>query len=471
MKYYVSLFLVFVLANVSFCQLEILWSNTYSGIQYAGLSNLILTSDESYVIAGYVQREDDINGGYCGNLVKFTDDGEIEWETILTRESLFVPSGAIETSDGGFAITGDQACFMGPPFVVRTDSEGEIVWTRTYEVQSLYDILETDDGGFIVVGGFIILKLDEAGEIVWSNQVSFENHGISIYSIINSNENGYTLLTQTSDPDNPETILIFTNSEGDSTDSWTYPGEINIRIKTIELLPDQGYLLTGSYRNEQGISIPMAVEIDFEGNITSEVMFSFEFNWYGKSSSIIKTRDGGFALGSCTDHNVDPDFLLFKTDANGEIIWQGTYSAEEREGVSHLLQNEEGDYVLAGVINSINEPSGDGWQIVKARYDSANVVNPGYSYPTNYAIHSAFPNPFNSTTTIDYNLSLGSQVSIEVYNIHGQLVDVLVDGIMSVGRHRVVWDAEDVSAGVYLVQMKNSSGNSKSLVQKVILVK
>ena len=474
MKYFISLFLVCAFTSISYCQLEILWFDTYEGTWYAGVSNIILTSDNSYVIAGYVTREDEVNESYCGNLVKYNNNGEVEWETYLTRESLYVSSGAIETSDGGFAVTGDQACFMGPPFVVKTDSDGEIEWTMTYDVNCLYDILGTEDEGFIIVGvqdaTGIIQKLDDQGEVIWSNQFSAEDQYIAITSVINSNDRGYTLLISTGGPDAPESFLIFTDSEGDSTSSWTYPGDVNFRINTIELLPEEGYLLTGSYRNDHGHHIPMVVIIDFEGNVTSEIQFNFDYNWYGKSASIIRTQDDGYALGSSSDDNINHDFILVKTDANGEIIWQGTYGTEESESVSHLLQNEEGDYILTGVIDYLDGQSGDGWLIVKARYDSSNVVGPRELHPNKYTLLSAYPNPFNSTATISYSLPFASQVSVNVYNIRGQLVEVLLDGMMSAGMHNAIWDAEDMTAGVYIIKMISEDKLHSENVMKVVLV-
>ncbi len=90
--------------------------------------------------------------------------------------------------------------------------------------------------------------------------------------------------------------------------------------------------------------------------------------------------------------------------------------------------------------------------------------------PQECTLYPAYPNPFNSTTTITYTLPLQSNVAMQVYNTRGQLVDVLLDRVMPAGRHSVVWDASRFSAGVYLVRMVDRDRNSKE-TQKVVLLK
>jgi len=89
---------------------------------------------------------------------------------------------------------------------------------------------------------------------------------------------------------------------------------------------------------------------------------------------------------------------------------------------------------------------------------------------TEFSITSIYPNPFNSSTTISYALSVQSDVSLQIINLRGQLVDVLVDRVMLAGMHSVVWDAENMSAGVYLISMREEGGRMMG-IQKVVLVR
>ena len=100
----------------------------------------------------------------------------------------------------------------------------------------------------------------------------------------------------------------------------------------------------------------------------------------------------------------------------------------------------------------------------------ATVDNNFTQHPTSFILHPAYPNPFNSSTTITYTLPTLSNVSLSIYNTRGQLVDVLLDRVMPAGRHSLVWDGNEMSAGVYLARMKVDSGRMRGM-QKIVLVK
>ena len=84
-----------------------------------------------------------------------------------------------------------------------------------------------------------------------------------------------------------------------------------------------------------------------------------------------------------------------------------------------------------------------------------------------------YPNPFNPTTTINYDLAKSGDVNIEVYNVKGQLVKTLVNGYQEAAAHTVVWNGKDnsersVASGVYFYKMQTSDYKS---INKMILMK
>jgi len=74
--------------------------------------------------------------------------------------------------------------------------------------------------------------------------------------------------------------------------------------------------------------------------------------------------------------------------------------------------------------------------------------------PAEYHLISAFPNPFNSSATIQYSLNSDSRVLLQVYDLTGRLVKTLVQGDVSAGVHSVVWNASDVAGGIYVCRMQ-----------------
>ncbi len=84
-------------------------------------------------------------------------------------------------------------------------------------------------------------------------------------------------------------------------------------------------------------------------------------------------------------------------------------------------------------------------------------------------MHQNFPNPFNPTTTIRFDVAQSSVVSLKVYNLLGQVVTTLVDGQnMSQGTYQVQWNAKDLASGIYLYQLE--AGDVK-VSRKMILLK
>ncbi len=70
-----------------------------------------------------------------------------------------------------------------------------------------------------------------------------------------------------------------------------------------------------------------------------------------------------------------------------------------------------------------------------------------------------FPNPFNPSTVISYQLPVNSQVSLKIYNLLGQEVRTLVNGYETAGTKQITWDGKDnhgntVSSGVYIYRLQ-----------------
>lgn len=123
-----------------------------------------------------------------------------------------------------------------------------------------------------------------------------------------------------------------------------------------------------------------------------------------------------------------------------------------------------------------------------AKYDFPNFTNYVYEVyntgsPTsiagslpvnlNFELKQNFPNPFNPTTTIEYALEKPGFVSIDIYNIKGELMDNLYSGYRKEGTYREIWNGESklggkVSSGTYFYQI---SQEGRQETKKMILLK
>ena len=90
------------------------------------------------------------------------------------------------------------------------------------------------------------------------------------------------------------------------------------------------------------------------------------------------------------------------------------------------------------------------------------------SLPVEFALHPAYPNPFNPSTMISFDVPELQNVSVQIFNITGQLIETLINGNIESGKHEVIWDAGNLPSGIYFVQLKSGE---KTITQKLTLLK
>jgi len=92
----------------------------------------------------------------------------------------------------------------------------------------------------------------------------------------------------------------------------------------------------------------------------------------------------------------------------------------------------------------------------------------GAKIPTEFGLQRAYPNPFNPTTTISYQLASASLVKISIYDVRGKLVETLVNGQKDRGNYSIVWDAGGLSSGIYFYKIAAGEYNK---VNKCLLIR
>jgi len=110
--------------------------------------------------------------------------------------------------------------------------------------------------------------------------------------------------------------------------------------------------------------------------------------------------------------------------------------------------------------------------ILKAALGALGVVlavNPkNNNAPHDFALSQNYPNPFNPTTKINFSLPKNAHVTLDVYNIEGQLVKQLINGEMSLGVHTIEFNASSLASGIYLYRIITPE---YTMTKKMILLK
>ena len=88
--------------------------------------------------------------------------------------------------------------------------------------------------------------------------------------------------------------------------------------------------------------------------------------------------------------------------------------------------------------------------------------------PTEFSIISAYPNPFNSTVLIGYDVGRESEVNLSVFDVSGRMVENLYHGNAVPGTYKTSWQAPNMPTGVYMVRLETIEGVKST---KLMLIK
>jgi hypothetical protein len=155
-----------------------------------------------------------------------------------------------------------------------------------------------------------------------------------------------------------------------------------------------------------------------------------------------------------------------KTDTDGNMIWEKSYDGHIDDRVRAMQQTTDGGFVLAGAGHMTLEDNN--LYLYLARTAPVVGVEEGEPIPASFMLHSNYPNPFNATTRIQYDLPTASDVTIEVFNILGRKVESFSNEMQQAGHHTVIWNAEDFSTGMYFYKL---TAGEYSESKKMLLIK
>ena len=116
----------------------------------------------------------------------------------------------------------------------------------------------------------------------------------------------------------------------------------------------------------------------------------------------------------------------------------------------------------------------DTWDVAGMRGSgSHNVVAEGAYVPEKFALHDNFPNPFNPSTVITYDLAVDGFVDLSIYNVVGKKIKTIVSQNETAGRKITAWYGRDdagntLSAGMYFYRL---TAGGKVFTKKMVLMK
>ena len=464
-------------------QPDSLWSRTFGGSSMDECYSVHQISDGSYILGGYT-------GSYgAGNrdfwLLKTDADGDSLWTRTFGGMYQDECRSIQQTTDGGYILGGFTYSYGAGStdfWLLKTDTSGALEWSYTFGGGSLeicYSVQQTTDGGYILGGytnsfgaggyDFWFVKTYPGGTEQWSRTFGGSDDDVC-WSIQQTSDGGYILGGYTASFGAGSTDFWLVKMDANGAEEWrrTFGGSDEDVCFSVQQTTDGGYILGG-------YTVPYGVGFSDFWLVKTDASGIEEWNrTFGGSSSeaclsVQQTSDGGYILGgyAASYGAGNADFWLVRADANGDSLWSRTFGGSGQDECRSVQQTTDGGYILGGNTSSYGAGSWDFW-LVKTGPDPSAAEPQINLVPVKFALHPNFPNPFNPSTAIRYDVKQTGHVRLAIYNLLGQEVASLVDGQQLAGTHTITWNASNVPSGIYLCRME---ADGFAQTRKMLLVK
>ncbi|MDP8268080.1 MAG: T9SS type A sorting domain-containing protein [Candidatus Tenebribacter davisii] len=424
---------------------------------------------------------------YC-YIQKFDNDGDAVW----ANDTVVSNAGGITAWTQVFNIItdGNNGCFISwhdsrgggtisYPFAQHVNADGTVAFTAngvqlTTEMdrQSFYpeSVYYEDTNELITYWGqtdgnqnnhgITGQKVDVTGNLLWgdngNNLISISSDYIQMVGLRKANEDLMLFLEDYTNAVDAHVVAAKIDQDGNyawTEEQITMCSVESEKVHNVVSQLSNGMFVASWEDSRNGGKDIYAQNINLDGTLGASILNgTIEGN---------VTLNGG--SGIVTEVEVETGGVIVNPDTNGDYIITlapGTYD------VTASLEDYTPQTTPPIVVTSGNIISGVDF-ILEPIVSTEDVIIAHNELGSNY------PNPFNPVTNIFYTIKEISNVTIQVYNLKGQLIKMLVNENKETGEYSVIWDGTDisnkpVSSGVYLYKMRSGSYSSS---RKMILMK
>jgi len=291
-----------------------------------------------------------------------------------------------QTSDGGYIVCGSTESYgsgNADVWLVKTDARGDTLWTRTYggvNWEEGYSVEQTTDGGYIIAGytnspgagsdDVYLVKADSSGDTVWTRTYGGTGNDDG-WSVQQTSDGGYVIAgcTWSFGAGASDVYLIRTDAHGDTLWTTTFGGAWDEGGYSLRQTADGGYIITG-YAHSFGAGYwdVYLVRTDTNGGTLWTRTYGGTDNDVGTSAQ--PTTDGGYIIaGHAQSFGAGYwDIYLIKTDASGDTLWTRTFGGASGDCANSVQQTADGGYIIAGHTQSFGAGNWDVWLIKTDAY-------------------------------------------------------------------------------------------------------
>ena len=486
---------------------QTIFQKTYGGIGVANAYCVQQTLDSGYIIVGEIKNSS--MGAYSDTyLMKTSQDGSLQWTKTFGGTNDDYGYFIQQTNDGGYILTGSGSP-NGGVYLLKTDSNGNLSWVKTYGGQ--YDwgqaVKQTSDGGFIVLGNtyafgagnkdIYLVKTASDGTLLWTK--TYGGVGLDIgLSAQQTNDGGYIItgFTRTfQGGTNSDVYLIKTDSNGNLLWSKTFGGSNDDYGYSVWQTNDDGYIVAGNTDSFGAGAFDIYV---IKTNSAGDTLWTKTYGGIDNDdgvNSVQQTSDGGYIIGGSTNSfgAGNRDIYLIRTDSSGNPIWSKTFGGINDDNCSFVRPTNDSGFIALGGHTSSN--FNYSIYLIKTNSSGASgcnesnpntiftlpatiVTNPatlvgtggtatnpttqtgiwvisstlcfaiGINEITQENLMSIFPNPFSTQTTLQTD-KFFKDATLTVYNLYGQTVKQ----IDNLSGQTIIFHRDNLPSGLYLIRL------------------
>lgn len=446
-----------------------MWTKVFDASENLQSARIIQTQDSGYLLMGtYAEWQGNQSIIY---LIKLNANGDTTWTKAFGGAFEQNGSKVIQTYDGGYIVVGNTNSYgIGniDIYVIKTDSVGDSLWTKTYggsNIEYGLDIAKTHDSALVIVGttysidtagNVYLMKINLQGDTLWTKSyggIDYDGAG----SINGTRDSGFIIsgATHSFGLNNTDVYLIKINSIGDTLWTKTYGGT-GTESGAVEETSDSGYIFTGLTDSFGAGYFDMYVfKTDYFGNVLWSKTYGQSYADVGGFGK--QTPDKGYIFagyGVSGSVSYDYDVYLIKTDSVGNSGCN-EQNAPTIVGYTQTTVSFPNFSISTGgqiAITDFSESNGSG--VITTACISTNIEET-YNIESNVDL---YPNPATSVFTVKSNAPIDE---IKLINQMGQMV------YNEFGNNNTELNLNlNLSIGIYIVQIRC---NNKIFYRKITI--
>ena len=394
---------------------QITFQRTYDGLLDESGESVQQTTDGGYIICGSTTNI--VVESYV-YVIKTNSQGDTMWTKTFGSGGGDYSYSAQQTSDAGYIIAGVTESLGAGGWdmrLIKTDSRGDTLWTKTYGGTSAdfgLSAQQTTDGGYVVAGytgsfgsgsfDFYLVKTSASGDTLWTKTYgdTSDDRGRSVQQTA---DGGYIVggYTKSFDTASRDVYLVKTDAQGDTEWTRTYGGTEPDEAGSVRQTADSGFIVVGTTYSWARVWDIYLVKTNPRGDTQwTKTYGGADTDW---GYSVQQTADSGFIITGYT-HSFGAggaDVYLIKTNASGDTLWTRTFGDTGSDIGYSVQQTMDGGYVVVGRTYRVGAANFDVYLIKTDANGNVAVAEPKTGPTRVPALSlSCEPNPCRGATRI-----------------------------------------------------------------------